>query len=124
MHEGMNGTITLLSVSLSEIQMVAQAKLGRDLTVREVQSLVSHLHDVLVRQSSWPTLLRHCIEEIQVTAKYEQWLKEVGEEIWAMAACGVDDLPDFDYYSLFAVGSTPNQAAGSVLLSIGFSRFE
>ena len=124
MHEGINGTITLLSVSLSEIQMVAQAKLGRDLTVREVQSLLCQLQDVLVKRSSWPTLLRQCIAEIDMTAKYEQWLKEVGEEIWAMAACGVDDLPEFDYYSLFVVGSTANQAAGAVLLSVGFSRFE
>lgn len=69
-------------------------------------------------------MLLECIEEMGMTEKYKQWLKEVGEEIWAMAACDVADLPDFDYHALFVVGSTPNQAAGAVLLSMGFSRLE
>ena len=124
MPEGINGALPLLSVSLSEIQTIAQMRLGRDLNLREVQALVSHLQELLVVRSGWPRLLLECIEEMGLTAKYEQWLKEVGEEVWAMAACGVEDLPDFDYHSLFVVGSSPNQAAGAVLLSIGFSRFE
>ena len=124
MNETRDGAITLLAVSLQDMQTVARASLGRELTVQEVQALVTRLQDILMVRASWPILLRQCIEEMRLTAKYEQWLKEVGEEIWAMAACSVDDLPDFDYYSLFVVGSTPGQAAGSVLLSVGFSRFE
>ncbi len=124
MNDKMDGTITLLAVSLQDIQTVAQARLGRELTVHEVRALVTRLQDMLIVRASWPILLRQCIEEMSLTAKYEQWLKQVGEEIWAMAAYGVEDLPDFDYYSLFVVGSTPGQAAGAVLLSVGFSRFE
>ena len=119
-----SGAMPLLSVSLSEIQTIARMRLGRDLNLREIQSLVSHLQELIVVRAGWPKLLLECIEEMGMTAKYEQWLKEVGESIWAMAACGVDDLPDFDYYSLFVVGSTPEQAADAILLSMGFSRFE
>jgi hypothetical protein len=51
------------------------------------------------------------------------WLKQVDEAVWNMAGCSVEDLPDFDYFSLFMVGSTPEQAADAVLLSVGFRRF-
>ncbi len=124
MNKEKDGAITLLTVSLSDIQMMAQARLGRDLNMAEIQTLIGRLQDILMARASWPMLLRQCIEEMGMKAKYEQWLRQVGEEVWAMAACGVEDLPDFDYYSLFVVGSTPGQAAGAVLLSVGFSRFE
>jgi hypothetical protein len=67
--------------------------------------------------------LKQCIEEVTLGSKYEVWLRQVGEAVWNMAGCGVEDLPDFDYFSLFIVGSTPEQAADAVLLSVGFSRF-
>jgi hypothetical protein len=51
-------------------------------------------------------------------------MEQVDKAVWAMAGCSVYDLPDIDYYSLFAVGSTPQQAADAALLDAGFSRFE
>ncbi|MCB8944360.1 MAG: hypothetical protein H6658_11475 [Ardenticatenaceae bacterium] len=124
MNRSEDELIQLLAVSLADIQTMAETSLGRCLSQVEVETLLRRVQEIVKIRTGWPVLLRHCIEEMSLNAKFEQWLKEVGEEIWAMAACGVEDLPDFDYYSLFVVGSTPGQAAGAVLLSNGFSRFE
>ena len=124
MNESSDELITLLALSVADIQTIAQARLGRELNTVEIEMLIGRVRDIVVIRAGWPTVIGHCIEEIAMSAKFEQWLQKVNEEIWAMAACSVEDLPDFDYYSLFVVGSTPGQAAGAVLLSIGFSRFE
>ena len=124
MNESSDELITLLALSVADIQAIAQARLGRELNTVEMETLIRRMRDLVIIRTGWPVVIGHCIEEMAMSAKFEQWLQKVNEEIWAMAACGIEDLPDFDYYSLFVVGSTPGQAAGAVLLSIGFSRFE
>jgi hypothetical protein len=113
----------LLTVSPQDIQAVAKEMFGRDLDEGEVQRVVHHLREVLNSQVEWFPLLKRCIEEVALRSKYEGWLRQVGEAVWNMAGCGIEDLPDFDYFSLFMVGSAPEQAADAVLLSVGFSRF-
>ena len=113
----------LLSVDPQDIQAVAKELFGRDLDEGEVERVVRHLREVLNSQVEWFPLLKQCIEEVALGSKYERWLRHVDEAVWNMAGCGAEDLPDFDYFSLFVVGSTPEQAADAVLLSVGFSRF-
>jgi hypothetical protein len=114
--------ITLFAVTVEEIQSAARARLRRELSASEIETIVKRLKDILDVRTAWCTLLRQCVEELELESKFDKWLKQVGEEIWAAAARSVSDLPDFDYYALFVVGSTPSQAADAVLLSIGFSR--
>jgi hypothetical protein len=113
----------LLTVDPQDIQAVAKELFECELDADEVQRVVRHLRDVLNSQIEWLPLLKQCVEEATLESKYEVWLGRVGEAIWNMAGCGVEDLPDFDYFSLFMVGSAPEQAADAVLLSVGFSRF-
>jgi hypothetical protein len=124
MNESSDELITLLALSVTDIQTIAQARLGRELSAIELETLIGRVRDLVIVRAGWPAVIERCLEEMAMSAKFEQWLKAVNEEIWAMAACSLEDLPDFDYYSLFVVGSTPGQAAGAVLLSNGFSRFE
>ncbi len=123
MSEGAREPVTLIAITVADIQSMAQKELGRDLNEADITAVLKRLKNALDARIEWLPLLRRCIEEIELEAKYADWLKQVGEAVWTMAACTVDDLPDFDYYSLFIVESTPSQAADAVLLSIGFSRF-
>ncbi len=124
MSEEAKQLISLLAITVADIQAAAQERLERRLNVNEVEAVVNHLRLRLGRHIAWPALLQQCIEEVESHERFTKWLKLVDKAVWGMAGCSMHDLPDLDYYSLFAVGSTPAQAADAVLLSVGFSRFE
>ncbi len=123
MSEGTREPVTLVAITVADIQSMAQKELGRDLNEADISAVLKRLKSALDVRIEWLPLLRQSIEEIELEAKYADWLRQVGDAVWSIATTAVDDLPDFDYYSLFIVDSTPSQAAYAVLRSIGFSRF-
>jgi hypothetical protein len=62
-------------------------------------------------------------EAADVETGFAQWLVQVNQGIWEMAACGAADLPAIGYRALYDFGLTPAQAADNALRNAGFSRF-
>lgn len=106
----------------ADIQRVSRKTIGRKLSFEEVELIRQHIELLLQDQAWLDALIKQAIEEKK--PRFESWMKAVDKAIWDMAACHAFELPDFDFWSLFAVGSTPEQAADAILSSVGFTRFE
>lgn len=51
---------------------------------------------------------------------FEQWKKEVERIVVKTAGLGCDDFQDWDYYSAYADGTSPSEAAEMALDAAGF----
>ncbi len=124
MSQNMEEPIVLFALTVKEIQTVAENRLQRQLNPAEIETLISRISEIMQIRVGWKTLLRQCVEELELESKYKKWLMKVGETVWGIAGISVEDLPDLDYYALFVVGSTPIQAAKSALMNAGFGKGE
>ena len=122
MAEIIDEPIVLFALTVTEVQTVAEDRLNRKLNEVEIDTLLRRVSEIMQARSGWQTLLRNCVDEIELESEYKKWLMKVGETVWGIAGCSVEDLPDLDYYSLFIVGSTPTQAAKTVLINAGFGQ--
>lgn len=122
MSENVDRSLVVLSLSMGDLQAAAQRVLRRELNDAEIGSVLAHLKMAFQRQIAWESLLRQCIEEVK--PGFVEWMEKVDEAVWNKAGRSVYDLPEIDFWSLYAVGSKPEQAADSALINSGSSRFE
>lgn len=59
-----------------------------------------------------------------MTKLFEQWMKEVDDEVWAIAGCSVHDLPDYCFRDAFDGGVSAGEVAREVLEEEGFPLFD
>ena len=64
--------------------------------------------------------MMHNTPNIQHARKFREWMGEVEATLDGIVGCGVDDLPDWDYYEAFDEGWSPEDAALSALDAAGF----
>ena len=50
---------------------------------------------------------------------FEEWMKEVGKEMWALVGCFPDDLPDWKYYDAYEDRVSPPVAAKRAIKAAG-----
>lgn len=122
MSEKSEEPVVLFATTVKEIQAVADTRLHRRLSAAEIEMLLQRMSEIIQVRVGWQSLLSQCVEEIELEAKYKKWLTKVDKSVWGLAGCSMNDLPDFDYHSLYIVGSTPMQAAKSALSNAGFDQ--
>jgi len=57
---------------------------------------------------------------MMVKRTFDEWLEAVNEWLEQTIGISLDDLPDYNMYSLYECGESPRRAAGIVLQEAGF----
>jgi hypothetical protein len=52
---------------------------------------------------------------------FETWMKQVNRTIFQSCGLGVEDIPDYDYWSNWNAGVSPEQTAEEALDNAGWS---